>query len=108
MSFPMTVNQFRNKTKTVTRRFGWHFLLPGAILQGVEKARGLKKGERINHLGTIRILSVRKEPLNEITQEDCIKEGFPEMNPEAFIFMFCREMRCVSYDSVKRIEFEYL
>jgi len=47
MSFAMTTKQVRNQTKTVTRRFGWWFLKAGDIVQPVEKAMGLKKGEKI-------------------------------------------------------------
>jgi hypothetical protein len=44
MSFSLTTQQARDKTKDVTRRLGWWFLEPGDIVQQVEKARGLKKG----------------------------------------------------------------
>lgn len=108
MSFALTINQFKNKTKTVTRRFGWLFLRPGDIICGVEKAMGLKKGEKIKRLGMIRIISIRREPLHEITPSDCIKEGFPEMQPEDFIKMLCANSRCTRNDSVNRIEFEYI
>lgn len=32
MSFSMTTEAVRNRTKTVTRRLGWEFLKPGDIL----------------------------------------------------------------------------
>ena len=63
MSFSMTTAQFRARTKTVTRRFGWWFLKPGDLVMGVEKSQGLKKGEKVVRLGLIRIVSVRTEPL---------------------------------------------
>jgi hypothetical protein len=108
MSFALTTEQFKNKTKTVTRRFGWLFVQPGDIVCGVEKAMGFKKGEKMKRLGLIRIVSTRREPLHEITKEDCIKEGFPEMEPEDFIEMLCNHSRCSRNDSVTRIEFEYV
>jgi hypothetical protein len=36
MSFAKTVRQFRDGTKTVTRRDGWEFLFPGDVVEGVE------------------------------------------------------------------------
>ena len=108
MSFALTTEQFRNKTKTVMRRFGWLFLRPGDVVCGVKKAMGFKKGEKIKRLGLIRILSVRREPLNEITKEDCVKEGFPEMEPNDFVNMLCVYSKCEPHDSVTRIEYEYI
>jgi hypothetical protein len=108
MSFILTTQQFKNKTKTVTRRFGWHFLRLGDIVCGVEKCMGFKKGEKIKRLGLIRIVSVCKVVLSEITQEDCAKEGFPDMIPAEFVQMLCNYSKCFPYDSVNRIEFEYV
>lgn len=50
MSFMHTKEQFRARTKFVTRRVGWWNLNPLDILQGVEKAQGLKKGEKVKPL----------------------------------------------------------
>lgn len=108
MSFALTIKQFKAKTKTVTRRFGWWFLEPGDILMGCKKCMGFKKGEKIERLGLIRVVLIRKEPLYEITKEDCIKEGFPEMNSNDFIKMICDYSKCYPTDSVNRIEFEYI
>ena len=108
MSFAMTTEQFKAKTKTVTRRFGWWFLKPGDIVQGVEKAMGLKRGEKIKKIGLIRVVSVREELLHEITQEDCIKEGFPELKPYGFVKMLMRHYKCEPDEIVNRIEFEYV
>lgn len=46
MSFALTTQQFKDKAKTVTRPFGWHFLQTGDIICGVEKCMGFKKGEK--------------------------------------------------------------
>jgi hypothetical protein len=108
MSFALTAEQFKNKTKTVTRRFGWLFVQPGDILCGVEKCMGFKKGEKMKRLGMIKVVSVRREPLHEITKEDCTKEGFPEMEPEGFIAMFCTFSRCSRNDTVTRIEYQHI
>lgn len=108
MSFAMTTEQFKAKTKTVTRRLGWWFLKPGDIVMGVEKAMGLKKGEKIVKLGLIKIKSTRREPLYFINQEDVIKEGFPDWTPKDFMKFICDHHKCDVDIEVNRIEFEYL
>ena len=108
ISFSMTTTQFRDRTKTVTRRLGWWALKPGTVLCGVEKARGLKKGEKIRRLGLIEILAVRRERLDAITAEDVMREGFPGMAADDFVEMFCRTHRCEPDAWVNRIEFRYL
>ena len=69
---------------------------------------GLMKGEKIKRLGYIRILSIRTEPLHAITQEDCIKEGFPEKEPAEFVKMICDHYGCNEWHPVQRIEFEHI
>lgn len=108
MSFMLTTEQIRNRTKTVTRRLGWWFLKPGDILNACEKCQGLKKGEKIKRICQIRVVSVGKEELDQITQDDIIKEGFPELTPARFLYMFCMEMKCNPGVEVNRIEFEYV
>ena len=108
MSFMLTTEQIRNKTKTVTRRLGWWFLKPGDILNACVQCQGIKKGEKIQKICQIRIISTREEPLSLIDKEDCIKEGFPEMEPEKFVGMFYVEMKCWNIEIVNRIEFEYI
>lgn len=108
MSFAMTTKQIRNQTKTVTRRFGWWFLKPGDIVCAVEKGMGLKKGEKINRLGLIRIVSVRTEPLYMITSDECVLEGLPEMCAYDFVKMMCSHYDCTMSEPVNRIEFEYV
>ncbi len=111
ISFAMTTEQIRMKTKTVTRRLGWWRLTPGTILQPVEKGMGLKRGEKVVKVGgPIRVVSVRRERLKEVTQEDVNREGFPYMSREDFILFFLVGHRCpyIEYTPVNRIEFEYL
>lgn len=108
MSFMLTTDQVRNRTKTVTRRLGWWFLKPGDILNACVQCQGLKKGEKIEKIGPIRVKESGPETLFLIDKEDCAKEGFPEMEPEDFIGMFCREMKCLRDKIVNRIEFEYI
>ncbi|MCU7877260.1 MAG: ASCH domain-containing protein [Candidatus Thiodiazotropha sp. (ex Lucinoma borealis)] len=108
MSFAMTTEQVANQTKTVTRRFGWWFLKPGDVVQPVEKAMGLQKGEKIKRIGSaVRIVSVRCEPLNSIDDSDCALEGFPNYTPEEFVHMLCTHYGCSREQTVNRIEFEY-
>ncbi len=78
MSFSMTTDQVYRKQKTVTRRFGWWFLKPGDVLWAVEKTMGLRLGETVTRICPIKIISTRREPLNAITTDDCVKEGFPD------------------------------
>ncbi len=117
ISFSLTTDQVRDRTKTVTRRLRWKNLKPGTLLQGVVKAMGLKKGERQEKLEVIRVLSVRQEPLTALIlkpvygREETTKEGFPEGHPlhepAAFVQMFCEHNRCEPDEVITRIEFDY-
>ena len=108
ISFALTTQQFRDQTKTVTRRLGWEGLTAGTLLMGCEKCMGLRKGEKVNRLGVIRVLSVRREVLDTITEAEVEREGFPGMSPEEFVAMFCRHNNSRRWTSVTRIEFEYV
>jgi hypothetical protein len=108
MSFFMTTRQIIRREKTVTRRFGWWFLKPGDCIQAVEKCRGLKPGEKINKLAVLRVKSIIHERLYFITEEDCAREGFPEMHPAEFVAMLCNHYKCEPHRMVNRIEFEYV
>lgn len=111
MSFALTTEQFRNRTKTVTRRLGWKFLKNGDLIQGCVKCMGLKPGEKIERLGAIRVVSVCREELRDMaayTNLETAREGFPEMSIQQFISMFIHEMKCDIYTDVTRIEFEYV
>lgn len=108
MSFSLTTDQILNRTKTVTRRNGWWFLKPADVVNAVEKAMGLKKGEKVKRICEIRIISTWAEPLNAITGDDVEKEGFPDWTPQEFIEMYSKHNRCLDTDPVNRIEFEYI
>jgi hypothetical protein len=115
ISFSFTKEQFRKRTKTVTRRLGWKNLKTGTILCAVEKAQGLKKGEKIVRMGLIHVVDARQESLYAITDDieygkiEVIKEGFPDMSPDQF-FTFFVDTHDFDYphENVTRIEFEYL
>jgi len=105
MSFAITTKQMYNQTKTVTRRLGWWFIKKGDVVMACEKCQGLKKGEKIKRIYPILITDVRPEPLSDITQKDCEKEGFGQHTPGDFIEMFCEKMKCKPDVVVNRIEF---
>lgn len=106
MSFAMTTDQMRDGTKSVTRRFGWYFLKPGQIVWAVEKAMGLKKGEKIKRICAIKIISTRSEPLCAIDQADVIREGFSDWSPRQFVNMLVQHYKVDPLETVNRIEFE--
>jgi hypothetical protein len=114
ISFSITTEQIRSRTKTVTRRAGWLSLKAGEELRAVEKAQGLKKGEHVTDLARIRVTNVRLEPLRNIDRVDVAREGLadhPEINgdPKLFVKFFCKaHSGCTPDTIVTRIEFEYL
>lgn len=114
ISFALTTKQFRERTKTVTRRLRWNNVKAGDILMGVEKAMGLKPGEKLVRLGTIRVTDAKNEPLQRMIDDpeygriEAAKEGFPKMTGAEFVAMFCRHMKCDASFAPKRIEFEYI
>ena len=111
MSFALTTDQIKNRTKTVTRRLGWQFLKKGDLVNACVKCMGLKPGEKIERLGLIRIVDVRREQLLKIKYEGkpgCVAEGFPSLEPIEFINMFCLHMVCQPSQIVTRIEFEFV
>lgn len=106
MSFAMTTQQMRAETKDVTRRFGWRFLKPGDRVMAVEKAMGLKKGEKIIQIYQIEIISTRPEPLNAITQSDVTREGFPNWTPDQFVQFLVDHYKADPMAIINRIEFK--
>jgi hypothetical protein len=108
MSFAMTTEQIRERTKFVTRRFGWDFLVPCQTICAVEKGMGLKKGEKVVKLGLLCVVSTRWEPLNAITREDVALEGFPGKSPEWFVQKLVKHYRVKPDALVNRIEFGYV
>lgn len=118
MSFAMTTQQMRDRTKTVTRRLGWKFIKAGDTVNAVVKAMGLKPGEEIERICQIKIKSVRWEPLRKMLDDEeygwaeTTAEGFPPGNPKhdpaVFVRMFCEAMGCTEDELITRIEFEYV
>jgi hypothetical protein len=109
MSFALTTPQVRAQTKTVTRRIGWTFARPGDLVQPIVKGQGLKKGQTVERIGhPIRVVSVRREPLHAITDDDVVREGFPQLSAREFAGMFMDHNACLFDQLVTRIEFVYL
>jgi hypothetical protein len=116
MSFALTTEQIKNRTKTVTRRVGWSNLNPGDIVNACVKCMGLKPGEKVQRLAQIRIVRTRIEPLSRMILDgdygasEAAKEGFPGWSGDQFVEMFMEHMTAkFSADTlVNRIEFEYV
>ncbi|GGL05661.1 hypothetical protein GCM10011588_20160 [Nocardia jinanensis] len=81
MSVSLTEPQVRARSKTVTRRMGWHVLEPGDRLTLCRKVMGRRRGEPLVRIVDVRVLAVRRERLDEITPDEVRAEGFPEMTP---------------------------
>jgi hypothetical protein len=113
ISFSMTTPQFIAGTKDVTRRFGWWNLRDGDRIMAVEKAMGLKKGEKLKQLGIIEIVSVRHEPLNQMLVDldygfdEVRREGFPFGTewPSVFVDTLCNHYKVTPDKICNRIEF---
>lgn len=120
MSFSLTTQQIRDSAKSVTRRIGWEDLQPGELLWAVEKAQGLKKGEKVKRIRMVRVTSVRREPLSVLLPRrrhsmhpsdawlEVCREGFPHLSPTQFVQMFCKANKCSPDVEVTRVEFEYI
>lgn len=76
---------------------------------------GLRKGDKVEPLGLIRVVSVRRERLDELVNparpgygdEEMRREGFPGMDPQDFMLRFF--VADINPDDfVTRIEFEYV
>ena len=107
-SVTLTEQQVRDGTKDVTRRLGWLWAQPGMRLMACRKCMGRKAGDPLVKIREVEIVSVRREPLNSITKDDCRREGFPEMTPLEFVEMFCEHMKCKPDREVARVEFKYV
>jgi hypothetical protein len=108
MSFSLTTEQVRNRTKTVTRRFGWWILRPGDRVMAIEKGQGLKKGEKVKYICEIEIVSARREQIKDMPAGDCMLEGFMELSVSEFVEMLCNHAHKKPTDVVNRIEFKYV
>jgi len=78
------------------------------ILRCVDRIMGFEKGEGPTCLGFVKIVKVWRERLDAITQEDVIREGFPDWTPKQFVWFVCREVNAKPWTIVTVIEFRYL
>jgi hypothetical protein len=109
MSVAMTIDAVKARQKTVTRRAGWVFLKPGDRLMLCEKCQGRKPGEPLVRLAEVEVVSVRREHLGAITQEDVAREGFPGMPRLDFIQRYFVDAQGIHPgDDVTRIKWRYL
>ncbi len=115
LSFALTTQAVENRTKTVTRRCGrfwFDHANPGDLISGVRKSQGLKPGEKLERLATIRVRTLALIDLRDEFKHDgyeTAREGFPWLTWAEFVVMFCQHMPRARKDPrVTRIEFEYV
>jgi hypothetical protein len=109
MSVSLTEPQVRTQTKTVTRRAGWLMLRPGDRLTLCRKVMGRRKGEPLDRITDVEVVSVRRERLDAITAADVAAEGFPDWTPDRFVEFFCGSHKgCTPDSDVTRIEWRYI
>jgi hypothetical protein len=109
MSVSLTEGQVRDRSKTVTRRLGWLVLKPGDRLTLCRKVMGRKRGEPLVRVAEVEVMSVHREPLDAITQDDVKAEGFRTWTPAEFVTFFCGTHKgCEPGTEVTRVEWRYL
>lgn len=109
MSFSKTTEQVYQRTKHVTRRWGWWDAKPGDRVCAIEKGMGLKLGEKVKRICVIEITDARPDPLCNITKAECVLEGFPGKEPEELIALLLsmKPKKCKS-EHPNRIAFKYV
>ncbi|MEV6073391.1 hypothetical protein AB0L82_43175 [Nocardia sp. NPDC052001] len=113
MAVSLTEPQVRDRSKTVTRRTGWRNLRAGQRITLCRKVMGRRRRdgsvEPLVRITDVEILEVTPERLADITRDEVVAEGFPEMNPQEFVEFFCRTHRgCTPDSTVTRIQWRYL
>ena len=112
MSFRMTIDQIKDRSKTVTRRFGWKDLHVGTRLCAVDRSpRGMRDGEDVERLAVIEVVSVERGYLDDLEMQfpgDAVLEGFPELTDAEFTRHFCQLMKIHPHTQVTRVEFRYV
>jgi hypothetical protein len=70
---------------------------------------GRRRGEPLERIAAVQVLSVRREPLGSITAAGVAAGGFPQMPPSEFVSFFCRTHRgCGPGAEITHIEWRYL
>jgi hypothetical protein len=87
---------------------------PGDRLMGCVKCMGLKPGERLERLGPIYVIDVRREPLARMLEDpaygrtEAALEGFPGWTGQQFVEMYLLNAGGTAAQMVTRLEFQYL
>lgn len=68
MSFNLTQDAYCSGAKDLTRRDGWGKLKDREHFMGVDRVMGFKKGEHPVKIGQSIVVSVKKEPLEDIVK----------------------------------------
>jgi hypothetical protein len=113
MSFQRSAAPMLARAMTVTRRVGWRDLAPGELVQAVGQTRGLPKGAKVQRLGVIRVVSVRRESLARLEESRYCKlkdanEGLPGLSGRELVERFVAATGCRKNAVVTRIEFEHV
>lgn len=116
MSVTYTKDAVYRRAKTVTRRKGWwedkhdrRLLKPGDHLTLCEKVMGRKPGEELVRIADVEVVDVRRELLEEITDEEVALEGFPGMSREEFMERFFLAAQGIQPgDEITRIQWVYV
>lgn len=123
MSVALTEQAVLERRKRVTRRAGWTMLRPGDHLTLCRKVMGRRKGEPLVRIVDVEVVSIRRELLSEITDEEVALEGFTaedlakyiaegDTGPGALARAFCRffveHMGGGIDQEVTRVEWAYL
>lgn len=121
MSVSYTADAVLARQKTVTRRQGWRFLKVGDRLTLCRKVMGRKKGEPLERIAEVEVVSVRREPLCAMTDRDVIREGIAPFDDRfdewdwrgyppatSFVSWYAWTFEVDPYDEVTRIEWRYV
>ena len=115
LSVSLTEQAVIDRSKTVTRRLGWWrdkhdrpLIVPGDHLVLCRKVMGRKPDEPLVRLAEVEVVRINREPLLAISWADCVREGFPAMQPSEFVEFFTQAMKCEPTTIVTRIEWRYL
>lgn len=124
MSVALTEDAVRARRKTVTRRLGWTTLKPGTRLTLCRKVMGRKRAdgtvEPLVRIAEVEVISVRRERLWDITDDDVRAESVDaarfeehytdtgQPTPQAWVAWFCEQMDVQPDAMITRIEWRYL
>jgi hypothetical protein len=121
MSVAFTEQAVRDRRKTVTRRKGWwedkngrRMVKPGDRITLCRKVMGRKKGEPLERICDVEVVSVTRHRLHSLITSpsgalEMEREGFPDLHPAQFIQRYFVDAQGIPADSeVTRIEWRYL